>query len=121
MVRILFVSSTNRCLEAQKKAREEGFSLAKLWARHLKPEEQATTLKDKKHLLGVGTPERILKLANEGHLKLDKVDLFVLDGSLDTKGFTILDGPTFAPCLDLIKSTFRSSPGAVKTKFLWLE
>lgn len=118
---MLLIASTTRCLEAQKTAKKDGFTVAKLFARHMKLEEQAEDLRKRGSLIGIGTPERILKLAQEGHLKLEKTQLVILDGVPDAKGFTIVDGNTFVPCLDFLRAAFHGPTKAEGAKFIWLE
>ncbi|KAI9016768.1 U3-containing 90S pre-ribosomal complex subunit-domain containing protein [Hyaloraphidium curvatum] len=118
-VAVLFVASTTRCLEAQKVAKAQGLALAKLWARHMDVEDQGAFLGKSRHLLGVGTPGRLVQLVEQGLLPLDQLKLVVVDGAPDVKGSRILD-INFDSCLALTKKVFRSGTGS-KAQFVWLE
>jgi len=74
----------------------------KLFARHIKPHEQADALllkhpnaKERRVLnVYVGTPGRLAKLAEMQAIKLDKSDRFrliIADGSPDKKGMTMFE------------------------------
>ncbi|RUS22676.1 hypothetical protein BC937DRAFT_87875 [Endogone sp. FLAS-F59071] len=66
--------------------------VAKLFAKHLKMEEQVVFLKNTLVNVAVGTPSRILKLLEETDaLKLDRLELVVIDCEKDKKQFTIFD------------------------------
>lgn len=53
--------------------------VAKLFAKHMKLEEQAAFLAGKKFLFAAGTPNRILKLLDQDGLSLQQTRLVVLD------------------------------------------
>lgn len=57
----------------------------KLFAKHLKVEEQETMLSSTKAAIAVGTPNRLLKLAERGSLKLGRLRYIILDVQLDSK------------------------------------
>ncbi|KAI8147767.1 U3-containing 90S pre-ribosomal complex subunit-domain containing protein, partial [Fennellomyces sp. T-0311] len=65
--------------------------VAKLFAKHMKISEQAEFLqKDPVHL-GVGTPNRIKALVEQDHLKLDNLELVVVDTERNAKRFTAFE------------------------------
>ncbi|RUS20075.1 U3-containing 90S pre-ribosomal complex subunit-domain containing protein [Jimgerdemannia flammicorona] len=73
--------------EFQKQAK-----VAKLFAKHLKLEEQIAFLNNTIVNVAVGTPARVMKLIEEsGALKLDRLELVVVDCDKDKKEFTIFD------------------------------
>lgn len=59
--------------------------IGKLFAKHLKQAEQEAMLASTVMHLGVGTPNRLLKLAQSGALKLDRLQYIVLDVQQDVK------------------------------------
>lgn len=67
--------------------------IGKLFAKHIKVEEQQDILKSTFMGIAAGTPNRIVKLADLGALKLDRLKLVLLDVQLDAKQRTILDIP----------------------------
>ena len=68
---------------------------AKLFAKHLKVQEQVQVLKEFQ-ALAVGTPNRIKKLAELGALSLSATQLIVLDMQRDQKQFHLLSLPGVA-------------------------
>ena len=71
----------------------KGCRVAKLFSRHIKPEEQAESLAEGPVCIAVGTPARIDKLLAMGALSLACLRLLVLDMSRDAKLRCILDIP----------------------------
>merc|ERR1712150_255097 len=70
----------------------DGVQICKLFAKHIKLAEQIKFLKSRKTHIGIGTPNRIKALLDEGVLKLDQVKYFVVDWSFrDTKFRRIAD------------------------------
>ncbi|KAI8061532.1 U3-containing 90S pre-ribosomal complex subunit-domain containing protein [Gilbertella persicaria] len=65
--------------------------IAKLFAKHFKIEEQVEFLDREAIHLGVGTPNRLLTLVDQGHLKLDNLELVVIDTERNPKRFNIFD------------------------------
>ncbi|KAL7919557.1 U3-90S pre-ribosomal complex subunit domain-containing protein [Trichoderma austrokoningii] len=66
--------------------------VAKLFAKHMKVEEQVTLLKNKKIGVGVGTPARLMELIDNGSLSLDKLQRLVVDAShIDQKKRGVMD------------------------------
>ncbi|KAF7729860.1 cms1 ribosomal small subunit [Apophysomyces ossiformis] len=65
--------------------------IAKLFAKHMKVEEQIYFLEKQPIHLGVGTPNRIKALIEQGHLHLDRLELIVIDTERNAKRFNIFD------------------------------
>ncbi|GJN67413.1 DNA/RNA helicase, DEAD/DEAH box type [Purpureocillium lilacinum] len=66
--------------------------VAKLFAKHMKVEEQVTFLKNRKTGIGVGTPARLMELIDNGALSLDNLQRLVVDAShVDQKKRGVLD------------------------------
>ncbi|OBZ90394.1 Protein CMSS1 [Choanephora cucurbitarum] len=65
--------------------------IAKLFAKHFKIEEQIDFLGREAIHIGVGTPNRLLALVEQGHLKLDNLELVVIDTERNPKRFNIFD------------------------------
>lgn len=69
--------------------------VAKLFSRHFKVPEQVKMLEGEVNA-AVGTPNRLLKLIEEGALKLGRLAMVVLDLGQDLKMRTMLDMPETA-------------------------
>jgi len=67
--------------------------VAKLFARHVKLDEQAAFLKANRVGVAVGTPNRLLALVTGGHLDLTRLRAVVLDVTPDVKTFCLLTMP----------------------------
>lgn len=65
--------------------------IAKLFAKHMKLEEQTNLLNGNQIILAAGTPNRLCKLLEVGALKLDKLRWLVLDVRRDVKQRSLLD------------------------------
>ncbi|UNI24255.1 Protein cms1 [Purpureocillium takamizusanense] len=66
--------------------------VAKLFAKHMKVEEQVTFLKNRKTGIGVGTPARLMELIDNGALSLDNLQRVIVDAShVDQKKRGVLD------------------------------
>ncbi len=70
-----------------------GCRVAKLFSRHIKPEEQAELLAAGPVCIAVGTPARVDKLLAMGALSLARLSLLVLDCGRDVKQRCLLDIP----------------------------
>ena len=70
-----------------------GCRVAKLFSRHIKPEEQAASLAAGPVCVAVGTPARIDKLLSMSALSLSRLRLLVLDCGRDVKQRSMLDIP----------------------------
>lgn len=67
--------------------------IQKLFAKHIKINEQIDILKTTKIAIGGCTPNRLQKLVESGALLLDKLQYIILDTSLDGKQRTMFDIP----------------------------
>ena len=70
--------------------------IAKLFAKHMKVPEQAAYLSEHPVNVVLGTPNRLLKLATEGHLDLSSVGVVVLDMRKNPKRQSMIDIPEVA-------------------------
>lgn len=59
--------------------------VAKLFAKHLKVGDQQAALLQGAPAVGVGTPHRLAQLAALGALKLERLQLVLVDVALDAK------------------------------------
>nr|XP_036580838.1 uncharacterized protein CTRU02_09231 [Colletotrichum truncatum]KAF6788910.1 hypothetical protein CTRU02_09231 [Colletotrichum truncatum] len=67
-------------------------TVAKLFAKHMKVEEQVKFLQGTRTGIAVGTPARLMELADNGALSLEKVQRIVVDAShIDQKKRGIMD------------------------------
>lgn len=68
------------------------FRCVKLFAKHIRAEAQAKALRkhQQERICGVGTPNRILKLLQEGALTLSE-PLVVVDGRINLKGYNMIN------------------------------
>ncbi|KAG0228229.1 hypothetical protein BGW41_003501 [Actinomortierella wolfii] len=82
-----------RCMEVIRSlpAFQEAAKIGKLFAKHLKIPEQVHFLENTVTHICTGTPNRIDKLIQDDALKLDRLELIVLDCFKDAKQRTILD------------------------------
>ncbi|KAG0337473.1 hypothetical protein BG004_007626 [Podila humilis] len=79
----------------------EAAKVGKLFAKHLKVPEQVYFLENTVSHICVGTPNRVDKLISDGALKLDRLELVLLDCHLDAKRRTLLNMPEIR--IDLFK------------------
>ncbi len=70
--------------------------IAKLFAKHMKVPDQVAYLREHPVNVVLGTPNRLLKLATEGHLDLSAVGLVALDMRKNPKHQTLVDIPDVA-------------------------
>lgn len=67
-------------------------AVSKLFAKHIKVDEQVAFLSNRRTGIGVGTPARLLELMDKGALSLDKLQRLVVDASyIDQKKRGIMD------------------------------
>lgn len=98
--------------------------VAKLFAKHIKLKEAIETVKKMRMGVGVGTPQRIIDLLNDGALKADCIERIVIDAShIDMKKRGILDmKETEIPLVDLLtradlKDRFGHGEGKIELLF----
>lgn len=84
---IYLCSSAIRCVEVIRvlKTSFRAIKIAKCFAKHLKLSDQLQFLHKEKTAVAVGTPNRVLKLIQEGGLKLTGLDYFIVDTSFKDK------------------------------------
>lgn len=70
--------------------------IAKLFAKHMKVPEQAAYLREHPVNVALGTPNRLLKLATEGHLDLSAVVVVALDMRKNPKHQSMVEIPDVA-------------------------
>lgn len=80
--------------------------VAKLFAKHLKLDEQAAALRDAPCGIAVGTPNRLLRLIADGALSFGDTSLFLVDARYeDDKGYTVCTHNDVAPDLAALVRT----------------
>lgn len=87
---LIIASSALRVLEIIKELVPLKTRIAKLFARHMKVNEQIDALSKGHFRIGVGTPARINKLIEEKPALFDNVSTVVLDQWVDSKKQTLL-------------------------------
>jgi len=88
---IIFVTgSSNRACAIIKELSSLKVPTAKLFSRHMKIDKQHEFLQKTSYPIGVGTPNRLLKLLDLGYLTLQRTTLIVFDVSNDIKGYCCL-------------------------------
>ena len=103
---VVFVSSsTDRAVDALHEMAEALGAKhgAKMWARHMKLEEQASFLRERGANFACGTANRVLGLSRDGALSTANLKVVVVDCVPDSKSFTVC-----------------SLPGACEDMFAWL-
>ncbi|OQO00574.1 hypothetical protein B0A48_13064 [Cryoendolithus antarcticus] len=93
--------------------------VAKLFAKHIKLAEAVAATRGSRMGIGVGTPQRIIDLLDEGALKSDYVERILVDAShIDQKKRGLLDmKETQVPLVDLLtRPEFRERYGAADCK-----
>ncbi|KAK7209565.1 hypothetical protein V2G26_016743 [Clonostachys chloroleuca] len=79
-------------VRAVRKFQTKNCAVAKLFAKHMKIEEQITYLKSKKTGIAVGTPARLADLIDNGALSLENLERLVVDAShIDQKKRGVMD------------------------------
>ncbi|EQL03546.1 hypothetical protein G6O67_002090 [Ophiocordyceps sinensis] len=79
-------------VRAARKFSSKDNAVAKLFAKHIKVEEQVAFLTSRKTGIGVGTPARLMELIDNGALSLRKLQRVVVDAShIDQKKRGVLD------------------------------
>lgn len=91
---LIISSSAVRCVEILRglKTLTTKCHAAKLFAKHIKIEEQVSILKERVNIAG-GTPSRIKKLIEIDALKLSRLSVLMLDMHKDAKGLTLFNVP----------------------------
>jgi protein CMS1 len=109
---------------ALRKFQTKDCMVAKLFAKHIKLKEAVETVKKSRMGMGVGTPQRIIDLLEDGALKTDCIERIVIDAShIDTKKRGILDmKETQVPLVTLLtradlKERFGTGEGKIELLF----
>jgi hypothetical protein len=105
MVLVICVSA-RRAVALLKEISSLNVRAAKLFAKHMSVEDQIAMLDNNTYGIGVGTPNRLLKLfetgrddKNEGGLSLAQTELIIIDCQEDNKRFTVCTMNDTAPDL----------------------
>ena len=96
---VLFISpSALGALDCLKNCQtlHHGCPIAKLFAKHMKVPEQAAYLQEHPVNVAIGTPNRLLKLAVEGHLDVSGVTVVIFDFRKNPKQQSMVDIPDVA-------------------------
>lgn len=97
---VLIVSiSALRCVAILKQLSILNLRAAKLFAKHMQVPDQIAMLEKTIYPIAVGTPNRLLKLAEAGALDLGTTELVVIDCYEDQKKFTVCTMNDTAPDL----------------------
>eukprot|EP00752_Nemacystus_decipiens_P011919 g10569.t1 len=118
---LIVCAGARRCVEVMKHLTAFRCQVVKLFAKHLKIEEQKVMLKKGCFPIGVGTPGRMRALATAGSLRLDSSALVVLDLEKNVKGRNVLDmdgvsGDTMAFLAECVRPHLASSQSGKKHK-----
>eukprot|EP00249_Psilotum_nudum_P007349 c20494_g1_i3 orf=460-1212(-) len=91
---LILCSSAMRCVELLKALRNltKECRAAKLFAKHIKVDEQVSTLEGYVNI-AAGTPNRVKKLLDLGALGLGRLSVLFVDMNKDAKGLTLLTVP----------------------------
>ncbi|CAM9732855.1 unnamed protein product [Ectocarpus sp. 12 AP-2014] len=113
---LIVCAGARRCVEVMKHLTAFRCQVVKLFAKHLKIEEQKVMLRKGCFPLGVGTPGRMRALATAGSLRLDSSALVILDLEKNVKGRSVLDmdgvsGDTMAFLSDCVRPHLVSASG----------
>lgn len=88
---LIVCAGARRCVEVMKHLTAFRCQVVKLFAKHLKIEEQKVMLKKGCFPLAVGTPGRMQALAASGALRFDSAALLILDMEKNVKGRDVVD------------------------------
>jgi len=105
MVLVICVSA-RRAVALLKEISSLNVRAAKLFAKHMSVEDQVAMLSNNTYGIGIGTPNRLLKLfetgsddKSEGALSLAETELIIIDSQEDNKRFTVCTMNDTAPDL----------------------
>mmetsp|Transcript_9932 Transcript_9932/g.22168 ORF Transcript_9932/g.22168 Transcript_9932/m.22168 type:complete len:279 (-) Transcript_9932:153-989(-) len=104
---IIICISARRCVEVLKEIATLKIRVAKLFAKHMSLDDQKRMLSEDCPPIAVGTPARLLKLAEEERaLLLDRTEVVVLDMKQNVKNFNVCTLPETS--VDLAKFIFKT-------------
>ncbi|KAG2177882.1 hypothetical protein INT43_003129 [Umbelopsis isabellina] len=96
---------------------DKAAKIAKLFAKHLKVEDQARFLGERPIHFAVGTPHRIKELIDLEHLKMDRLELIVIDGEKNAKRLDIFENDAVnGPLYELFSTHITQRMKNGKTK-----
>lgn len=96
---IVLCLSARRAVALLKDLSSLNVRVAKLFAKHMDVKDQVAMLEQNKYGIGVGTPNRCLKLVEEGALSLERTERVLVDCHEDGKRFTVCTMNDTAPDL----------------------
>lgn len=94
---IIICISARRAVQVLKEIAPLNVRAAKLFAKHITIEDQIKQLQESPFGIAVGTPHRILTLATQGALSLQKTQSVVLDTFLNDKKYSVFTLPDTVP------------------------
>jgi protein CMS1 len=96
--------------------------IAKLFAKHIKTQDQISTLKKGKHHAAVATPARLAALLDQLPNLEENIKYMIIDTHRDVKERSIFDIPeTRKPLLDLIFKRMGTHIRSGKIKLVFLK
>ncbi|GMH93220.1 hypothetical protein TL16_g12567, partial [Triparma laevis f. inornata] len=87
---VIVSSSAKRSCEVLKTLSGMKTRVGKLFSKNMKKEDQISMLNSNNYAFAVGTPNRLLQLAEDGALSFSKTELIVVDCHADQKGFNVV-------------------------------
>lgn len=96
--------------------------IAKLFAKHIKIQEQAELLKTTPIHLAVGTPQRLVALAEQGHLSMEQLELVVIDTDTTKGNYNLMEQLSGREPLFTFLNTYiapRMQAGESKLGLFW--
>jgi protein CMS1 len=107
--------SARRAVQVLKELAPLNVRAAKLFAKHITIEDQVKQLQESPFGIAVGTPHRILTLAQQGSLSLEETQCVVLDTFVNDKKFSVYTLPdTMLHTQDFLKEYIK--PACQKRK-----
>jgi hypothetical protein len=115
-----------RCAEIVRILRGKRLTTAKLFAKHLKLEDQKKELRENNPQAAAGTPNRLFKLAEEKEINPNQLQIVVIDLVPDVKQFTLLTQPQVKTeamkfIETFVKPNLKSLGGKGKIQIVFLE
>lgn len=111
---IVVCLSARRAVSLLKDLSSLNVRVAKLFAKHMDMADQVAMLRQNKYGIGVGTPNRLLKLVEEGALMMERTERVLVDCHEDGKRFTVCTMNDTAP--DLMEFINRAVLPQIRTR-----
>ena len=112
---VIVCLSARRAVQVLKELAPLNVRAAKLFAKHITIEDQVKQLQESPFGIAVGTPHRILTLAQQGSLSLEETQCVVLDTFVNDKKFSVYTLPdTMLHTQDFLKEYIQ--PACQKRK-----